>query len=401
MSESVRKTEPIGAAQLVGRLLESIGGHASLDRYCADLAGLVEASAVSVFVAGRAGAMVSAGHAGAVAGAAETTLLPAETTERIVAGDASGEAPPGVHWSVLRAGDRLLGLQSVAWPDGMGSTEDRQAVDRISRLLARCVERSGVIDQLRRSDNVKTEFVRTVSHELRTPLNTVIGYTDLLVEEVFGPLASEQRKVLLRVGDRARGLLEVIAATLDLPGVDGGRVSLETQRVSLVDVLRELEADAREWRPRHDLEYRWDIPEELPAIHTDAGKVRVILKNLIANAVKFTDSGGITVRAGVRDDGVEISVEDTGIGIEPDAVHYVFGAFQQVSTVAPAGFGGVGLGLYIVRRLVALLNGRLRVESELGVGTTFHVWLPCQPGHRPRRTIREDETEGEKIQVSG
>ncbi len=385
-SES-RRPELSPVASGLVRTLDQPG---RLDEYCENLAAAFPVSYVSLLFAEAGGEMV-------VAGLCAEAVVPSKTRAgmRLPAADVaalagtSSEAAAGTwrelglplawarHWSPLVIDGRSIGMQLVARPAGDFTAGEMRALDELAVVLALATDRGRTIVRLRRADGVKTEFVRTVSHELRTPLNTVIGYADLLADEAFGPLGDEQRRILRRVGDRARGLLEVIAATLDLPGIDGGRLSLQTRPVSVADLLGDLEADAREWRVRHDLRYHWDIGADLPVIITDPGKLRVLLKNLIANAVKFTDRGGITVRARAKEGGVEVTVEDTGIGIEPEAVHFVFDAFRQANAAATGQYGGVGLGLYIVRRLVGILGGRLRVESEVGVGSKFHVWLPA------------------------
>jgi signal transduction histidine kinase len=385
-----------GGDRVAVALLAPLAAARVFDEYCDRLALMLGATHVALFAARRGDELVACGTrmpAALPPGAPRLTARDIETMSAAAAGAAAATerqlgVPAGYQrlWTRLTAPGRPHGghaahaIQLVARPDEPFTAAEIDAIERLAGIAALALERSHAVDQLRRTDAVKTEFVRTVSHELRTPLNTVIGYSDLLVEEAFGPLGDEQRRILRRVGDRARGLLEVIAATLDLPGVAGGRVSLETRPVSVAALLAEIEADTREWGMRDDLEYTWDVAGDLPTITTDPGKLRVLLKNLIANAVKFTDRGGITVRARGRDGGVELSVEDTGIGIEGEAIHVVFDAFRQANAAATGKYGGVGLGLYIVRRLVAMLGGRLRVESEIGVGSKFHVWLPADPG---------------------
>jgi signal transduction histidine kinase len=378
-------------SRLAAALVANVDHPGRLAEYGREIAGALDATFVLVLVAEPAGELttaavcdgagVSAVQVGSRLRAGELKAITDSTSDAAARAERRFGVPAAWprHWSVLTVDERVVGMQLIS-RSGKGFTvRETEAVESLAAVLALAIDRGQAIARLRRADGVKTEFVRSVSHELRTPLNTVIGYADLLADEAFGPLADEQRRILRRVGDRARGLLEVIAATLDLPGIDGGRLSLETRSVSVSDLLRDLEADAREWRVRHDLRYQWDVDAELPAITTDPGKLRVLLKNLIANAVKFTDRGGITVRARARDGGVEFSVEDTGIGIEPEAVHFVFDAFRQANAAATGQYGGVGLGLYIVRRLVGILGGRLRVESEVGVGSKFHIWLPADP----------------------
>ena len=270
-------------------------------------------------------------------------------------------------------GDRIGFLVSsrAAAPFSPSETADAEVLADLASAALRC---SAGIDAARRSDGEKSEFLRSVSHELRTPLDTVIGYVDILLEGAFGPLPEEHRKVLRRVVDRARGLVEVLAATLDLSGVDRGHEGLEMRQLSVAAMMRELERDLSEWSRRRELECVWEVAEGLPSITTDGGKLRVILRNLVTNAVKFTDKGRIVVRAVARSDGVEISVKDSGIGMDKEALTYVFEAFRQGGPAPER--GGLGLGLFIVRRLVAMLGGMLSVESKVNVGSKFVVWIP-------------------------
>jgi signal transduction histidine kinase len=120
----------------------------------------------------------------------------------------------------------------------------------------------------------------------------------------------------------------------------------------------------------------WDVPLELPIVWSDPAKLKVALKNLIANAIKFTDAGSVTVRVTVNEDEVEFTVADSGVGISPEALPIIFEAFRQADSSSTRRFGGVGLGLYIVRRLLDLLGGRVEVESRLGQGSTFRIRLP-------------------------
>jgi signal transduction histidine kinase len=216
-----------------------------------------------------------------------------------------------------------------------------------------------------------------MSHELRTPLNVIIGFNDLLLEDEFGPLGHEQADVLRRVDRSARELLDLINATLDLSRLESGQLPLDIGDVSVRELLQELR---RETAPLHtrkpDLQLDWVIPSDLPTIRTDAMKVRVILKNLLANALKFTDDGSVVVRARKHEKGVEVSVTDTGIGIPPEAMPEIFEPFRSGAVSSKT---GIGLGLYIVRRLLAELGGSIKAQSVPGEGSTFRVCIPSLP----------------------
>jgi signal transduction histidine kinase len=182
--------------------------------------------------------------------------------------------------------------------------------------------------------------------------------------------------ILRRVNTSARELFELITATLDMSRLESGRFAVQRSDVSLDVLLRELAVEMREPHETPSVTFSWHIPAGLPTLCTDRLKLKVVLKNLIANALKFTPEGGVSVSATARDGGVEIAVRDTGIGIAAEAQSIIFEPFRQADSSATRRYGGVGLGLYVVRRLVDLLDGRVSVDSVLGKGSTFHVWLP-------------------------
>jgi signal transduction histidine kinase len=203
-----------------------------------------------------------------------------------------------------------------------------------------------------------------------------MGYTDLLIDGAFGSLSDEQVQALQRIRQRARGLLDLINATLDLNRLEAGRISLDVEPIDLSALMETLYRETRESENNPKVRLIWDVPDRLPVVSTDATKLKVALKNLISNALKFTDRGSVTVRVAVNEEELEFSVSDTGVGIAADALPIVFEAFRQADSSSTRRFGGVGLGLYIVRRLLHLLNGEVEVESELGRGSTFRIRLP-------------------------
>ena len=212
---------------------------------------------------------------------------------------------------------------------------------------------------------------------LRTPLNVILGCNDLLRDGAFSPLRPEQRDVVDRVQHSARALLELINATLDVSRIDSGRLPVERSAVDLGQVAATVRAEMAELVPRTGVRLEWDLPSPLPVLAADPVKLKVILKNLIGNALEFTDRGEVRVTARPHQGGVEISVTDTGIGIPPEAQAVIFEAFRQADSSTTRSYGGVGPGLYIVRRLLDLLAGRITLESEVGTGSTFRIWLPA------------------------
>ena len=279
----------------------------------------------------------------------------------------------------LRRGDELIGVHTAGRRTPTRFTPQQERIFRgIAQLASLALEHTRVVEELERANRLKYDFVATMSHELRTPLNVIMGYSDLLLEGEFGALAQEPVEILRRIDSSARQLLELINATLDLSRLDAGKLVLQRTEVSLAELIGTVGAETRE-HEKPDVAVAWHVAPRLPALHTDPLKLKVVLKNLVANAIKFTDHGDVTVRAARREGGVEIAVSDTGIGIPPETQAFIFEPFRQAESAMTRRYGGVGLGLYIARRLVDLLGGTISVESAAGQGSTFRVWLPGGP----------------------
>lgn len=226
------------------------------------------------------------------------------------------------------------------------------------------------------ASRAKSEFLATMSHELRTPLGIILGYTDMLLEETKEQLRPEHRRVLERIDHNAQELRELITAVLDLSRLEAGRLPLDVRTTQAAALFTTLRAELQELSGQSSLTFIWDIAENLPPLLTDAGKLTLVLKNLLRNAIKFTPAGSITVTAQEHAQGVEICVTDTGIGIPADALELIFEPFRQVEPAHGDHPGGTGLGLSIVRRLLSALGGGVTVESTVGQGSTFRVWIP-------------------------
>ncbi len=277
----------------------------------------------------------------------------------------------------LRKRDTLLGLLAVQFDLGRSP---RAEVHRLGAGLAQiaslALQNYRLVDELARANQLKSEFVATMSHELRTPLNVIIGYGDLLLDGAMGDINDEQLDTLRRMQVNAWELLELINATLDLSRLETGHVQLDVQTVDLGRLLTDVELATRD-RKKPKLELHWHLPASPPVVRIDPGKLKVIMKNLLSNAFKFTEEGEVHVDVEVVDDRLELEVRDTGIGIPRELHDAVFEPFRQADGSISRRYGGVGLGLHIVQRLCELLQGSVRLESEVGRGTTFHVTLPC------------------------
>ncbi|MFI5393965.1 MAG: sensor histidine kinase [Candidatus Binatia bacterium] len=249
-----------------------------------------------------------------------------------------------------------------------------------AKVAERTQQLRQLYDQAQAANRLKSEFLATMSHELRTPLVAILGYTDLILEEEFGALSHEQAGALQRVHKRSQELLELINSTLEVGRLEAGALSIALTTVDAKAFLEMVQVETESLGEKPNVGLEWDVPPSLPVLHTDPAKLKIVLKNLIGNAVKFTEEGRVAVRAQPYAHGVEISVSDTGIGIAPDVFPVIFEPFRQGDGSSVRRYGGVGLGLYIVRRLVDLLQGTVTVESRLGQGSTFRIWLPISAG---------------------
>jgi signal transduction histidine kinase len=278
----------------------------------------------------------------------------------------------------LRRGENLIGVQNAEYRGRRVAFSPHQVriARGIAHLASLALETARLVEELEAANRLKSEFVATMSHELRSPLNIIIGYHELLLDGGFGALTEGQRDTLRRADRSARELLELINATLDLGRLQAKRMSLDLQDVRVAELVDEVGRTFAEAPDRPALDLRWHAAPELPSLRTDRVKLKMVLKNLVGNALKFTDRGGVVLDAFPREGGVEFCVRDTGIGIPPEARNAIFEPFSQVDVVRDRIRGGAGLGLYIVKQLLTGLGGTISVESQVGRGSTFRVWLP-------------------------
>jgi signal transduction histidine kinase len=232
-------------------------------------------------------------------------------------------------------------------------------------------------DRLREHDRLKSAFVANVSHELRTPLNVIIGLCQLLERDRQLPLAPLQTEAVVRMGRNARNLLELVNDLLDYSRLEAGRSALHLEHVGVKEVVREvIESYAADARYR-GIELRAVVLPDLKTVWTDSHKLSQVLSNLVSNAIKFTSTGAVTVKAATLDDERwYIEVTDTGIGMSSDALEYIFDGFRQVDERLARSYSGVGLGLAITRKVVELLEGQIEVESKQNEGSRFRITWP-------------------------
>lgn len=250
-------------------------------------------------------------------------------------------------------------------------------------------------DQALTATRHKSEFLANMSHELRTPLNAVIGFSEVLLERMFGELNHKQEEYLGDILGAGRHLLSLINDILDLAKVESGQMELDLGTVDLPVVLNSTFTLIRERAKRHGIELSLDIDQRLGRFTVDERKLKQILLNLLSNAVKFTSDGGaVSLKAVRQDEGVEISVVDTGIGIEPEFQQKIFDEFFQVGDSAQK-HQGTGLGLAVAKKYVELHGGRIRVQSTKGQGSTFVFTLPVLsiPGKNSASTVMLSATQ--------
>ena len=231
--------------------------------------------------------------------------------------------------------------------------------------------------QLEIANKHKSEFLANMSHELRTPLNAIIGFSEVLLERLFGDVNEKQADYLQDIHSSGRHLLNLINDILDLSKIEAGRMELEPSTFDLPSAIANAMALIRERAQRHGIALAMDVDAELGDVVADERKLKQILLNLLSNAVKFTPDGGrIDVRARQDDSFVRISVADTGVGIAQEDQEAVFEEFRQVGSNYTSKQEGTGLGLALTRRFVELHGGTIGVESEPGQGSTFTFTLP-------------------------
>jgi signal transduction histidine kinase len=252
------------------------------------------------------------------------------------------------------------------------------------RLFTELQERNREVEhksqELAAASQHKSEFLANMSHELRTPLNAIIGFSEVLVDRMFGDLSDKQDEYLRDIHASGQHLLSLINDILDLSKIEAGRMELEPADFDLPTVIDNALILVRERAGRRGVTLEPAIDDRIGVIRGDERKVKQVLLNLLSNAIKFTPEGGrVDVHATARGEMVEVSVIDTGIGIAPEDQEAVFEEFRQVGP-ATKKIEGTGLGLALSRKFVELHGGRLSVESRVGAGSTFTFTLPIGHG---------------------
>ncbi len=287
------------------------------------------------------------------------------------------------------AGDKVLGVFDVHSANiNHFSEEDANIYATLASQVAVSLqnarlyaEQAATVTQLRELDRLKSSFLANMSHELRTPLNSILGFSDVMLEELDGPLTDNMRTDLGLIQKNGQHLLHLINDVLDMAKIESGKMNLNLEDFNLQEIIEEVTSITSPLASEKNLALFIE-PDSDPGIHISADKIRIrqVMINLVNNAIKFTEQGKISIRAVREDNHVLVSVRDTGIGIPHDHLESVFYEFTQVDTSTTRKVGGTGLGLPISRRLIEMHGGRLWAESTgvNGEGSIFYVFLPTE-----------------------
>lgn len=232
--------------------------------------------------------------------------------------------------------------------------------------------------ELIRANSQRTMLLANVTHELRTPIHGITGLADVLEAGIYGPVTDEQKQAFGSMRVAGTTLLKLVDDLLLLARAEAGAIKLTLSEVEIAHLLQTVTGSINWMVGTKELKLKVEKDPKTPdSVVTDRGKLSQILVNLMANAVKFTPEGGeIRLCVGPQAGGVAFEVTDTGVGIDEAVIDYIFEPFEQANTSDEREFGGAGLGLAIVKRLVGMIEGRVSVESEVGSGTKFTVWIP-------------------------
>jgi signal transduction histidine kinase len=251
--------------------------------------------------------------------------------------------------------------------------------------------------QLSELDKLKAEFVSVASHELKTPINVIVGYLELLQENIYGELNPKQREICSTLGKQAQTLTRLVKRLLDISRFEAGGGKLERRQVDLDRFLHAFETSFQVLALQREINFRVVRAQHLPShVLWDEDRINEVLGNLLSNAFKFTDRGGsVELAVEGSDNEVCLSVRDTGVGIATEQLPHIFEKFFQASNQAYAAAKGTGLGLAIAREIVEAHGGTIRVESTLGEGTTFSITLPVRASIMRRTPFRRTPAQEE------
>ncbi len=292
------------------------------------------------------------------------------------------------------AGDRLMGVLDVQHntPSFFDPGQVRTLLVVASQLAVALsnaelyAEQLRATEQLRELDRLKNEFLASMSHELRTPLNSIIGYAEVILDGLDGPLNDEMEEDVHSIHQSGKLLLSLINDILDLAKIEAGQMELEYELMDIPAFLAKAVESSQILVKDKAVEMRSEATrevQELDQFEADPIRLQQIVNNLLSNAAKFTEHGSITAKAHIENGSVVISVVDTGMGIAQDKLNIIFERFRQADQSSTRRAGGTGLGLAITRQLIEMHGGDIWVESEIGKGTTFSFSIPLERRKEP------------------
>ncbi len=286
------------------------------------------------------------------------------------------------------AGNAVLGVMVMcADSAGFFSEGDMRTHAALASQVAvalqnarRYEEQLRTAEKLREVERLKSQFLANMSHELRTPLNSIIGFSDVLLEELDGPLTERMTEDVQMIRQSGQHLRELIGDILDMSKIEAGMMTLRPETVNAVEIVDEVMASQAQLASHRGVSLSREVQDPFIELEADPMRLRQIMLNLVTNAIKFTDEGGITVSVEAAEDRVTFSVRDTGIGMLPEHIPMIFEEFRQIDDAPTRRAGGTGLGMPISKHLVELHGGEIGVQSDLGQGSTFWFSLPRRQG---------------------
>jgi signal transduction histidine kinase/PAS domain-containing protein len=286
-----------------------------------------------------------------------------------------------------------LGAMFVGHADArMIAPDEARLFETVGELITEAIVRTRLYEQAQAASRAKTTFLATVSHELRTPLTSILGFAELLRQGMFGTLPERTHEPLDQVRRSSQKLMRLINDILDFSKIEAGRFTVECYAVDLSSVIEAVVGAMQPQILARGLKLKVEIAPDSPRVSANTERLEQVLINLVANAIKFTDYGSITIRTSYDGQRMRLSVADTGIGIAPEQQPELFQEFQQFDNQHNRRGRGTGLGLAISRRLIELMGGSLSVESAPGVGSTFSCDLPLIA-----ETLREKEATSKPV----
>lgn len=306
-----------------------------------------------------------------------------ESLKRWTAEEVRFQLPDWIKFTALAAAIALLvslGGSFVLKHQVDARTRELKEINREmeQRIIDRTTELAAAMEKSQAADRIKSAFLATMSHELRTPLNSIIGFTGILLQGLAGPLNPEQHKQMGMVQTSARHLLALINDVLDISKIEAGQLALSPVKFELGPSIEKTATLVAPMAEKKGLELRVAVAPDVGNVFADQRRLEQIFLNLLTNAVKFTEQGGVSIVCSMVGESCEVKISDTGIGIRPEDASSLFQPFHQLDTGLSRKHDGTGLGLAISKKLLDCMGGTIHLESTPGKGTTFTVRFPKQ-----------------------